>query len=275
MIGSTFPRATDKVADRPCVAAVAQSDARPLVARVHRWIRTRNRAQGSVFSGGAWAAVPLSLDSRRKPAGRPEVPTQEEGRMENLNLLKSAVTIFSRIITSASRAQAQARADLVDELQAICSECESAYSIVLERLRPVKDAYRDPARLEQELRDLAADRRTRDIFKADHLCGQVDHLLSKLQSNLAALKYSVDVRTLDRLKERLKEIGNYDAALYRDYDEFARDLDRLSHEIGTAPSVEDRTRLMAYSRSYIDDFEKELWDTIDAMRRAKDRVLRD
>jgi hypothetical protein len=27
--GSTFPRATDKVADRPCVAAVAQPDARP------------------------------------------------------------------------------------------------------------------------------------------------------------------------------------------------------------------------------------------------------
>lgn len=194
--------------------------------------------------------------------------------METIDLLKRAVTAFSRILKASGRVQAQARSELVMDLQRICSNCESAYSTVLARLSSVKDAYRaDPTELAKALRAFAGDQETRDAFKPDHLCGEVDQLLTKLESNLDPLKYAIDVQKLRPLRSTLRDMGNVDAAIYQEYDEFARQLDQLGDDLESSPPSE-RSERVAYTKAVIKEFEVDLRDAIRAMRQAKDRVLR-
>src|SRR6187455_1359886 len=100
--------------------------------------------------------------------------------------------------------QAPERKGLAADLQAICSACEDAYATVLARLVPIKNAFGDPALLASELRAFAADVATRDKFKPEHLCHQVDHLLVRLRSNLDPLKYSIDCREIKEIRAYLQ-----------------------------------------------------------------------
>ena len=77
--------------------------------------------------------------------------------MEVLDILTKVVRVCSGIISQGAGIQGQARYDLISDLQRICSNCDTAYSTVLARLRPVKDAYQDTGELADALRSFSAD----------------------------------------------------------------------------------------------------------------------
>jgi len=192
--------------------------------------------------------------------------------MQVLNFLRDALDASSRVVKFGTGIQNPARAQLVADLQTICSNCEKSYSEVLVKLRPVKDSYQDTAALAKALRDFASDPETRAAFHPDSLCGDVDKLLFKLQNNLDPLKYSIDWRKITDLKGELGLIGSYDGAIYASFDEFARQLDELSTELRRLPE-EEATSRRAYVNHVIDDFENDLFRALQSVRAAKERIL--
>ena len=149
--------------------------------------------------------------------------------------------------------QENARKGLVADLQTICSNCDAAYGAVLARLVPVKNAFRDPQTLSTELRALAADTTTRDQFKPEHLCHQVDQLLVRLSSNLDELKYSIDFRRIKDLRQELNRFGDVDGAIYQSYDDFTVELDQIATQIlDPTFDAQERSR---YAQHVIEGFE--------------------
>jgi len=192
--------------------------------------------------------------------------------METLQVLKRALSAAAEVLSFGAGIQKDARERLIADLHSICGKCEDAYGTVLLRLRPVKKAFGDPQLLASELLDLSTDQSTRDSFKPEHLCGEVDNLLDALANNLDALKYAVDWNRITAIKEGIRNIGNFDAAIFASYDQFARNLEGISTQL-TDPS-EDSMERVAYARRVITEFEKELRDAIDGVRQCKDLVLR-
>jgi hypothetical protein len=191
--------------------------------------------------------------------------------MQILDVLTQAVKASARVLKWGAGLQEGTRRGLIADLQAICANCETAYDAVLTRLVPVKNAFADPSALAGELRSFAADRATRDAFKPDHLCGQVDHLLSRLASNLDPLKYAIDVRRIAQFRQSLQQFGNVDGAIYQAYDDLVRDLDRIATELQNPAT--DRAERAQYARHVIDEFEDDLRSARAAMFQAKSDTI--
>jgi hypothetical protein len=191
--------------------------------------------------------------------------------METVAMLKRALSATGEVLKAGQGIQEPARMGLVKDLHSVCLKCEGAYETVLLRLVPVKNAFNDPDQLAMELRLLASDTETRDAFKPEHLCGEVDELLTRLESNLDPLKYSLDVNRLGAIREHLNQAGSFDAAIYESYDQFMRDLDGIATQIQM--STEDKTERAEYVRTAIVKFEEELRSGIDDIRRIKDDII--
>ena len=159
----------------------------------------------------------------------------------------------------------------MSDLQSICVNCDAAYDAILGRLTPVKNTFGDRERLAMELRAFAADSATRSQFKPEYLCSQIDHLLAQLSSNLDPLKYSVDHRRVTELRQSLMQLGNFDGALLRSYDELARQLDRIATEI-QAQSADSQERCK-YAQHVIQEFEDDLTSSLVAVREAKAKLV--
>jgi hypothetical protein len=136
---------------------------------------------------------------------------------------------------------------------------------------PIKNAFADPTALATELRAFAADGTTRANFKPDHLCGQVDQLLIRLSSNLDPLKYSIDCRRIDDVRQYLQQFGNFDGAIFQSYDELVAELDRIATQIQTSAS--DKQERSRYAQHVIQSFESELRATQSAVRDAKTQTI--
>jgi hypothetical protein len=190
--------------------------------------------------------------------------------MEVLELLKRALKACANAIKYGATIQETTRRELTSDLQQICSRCEDAYGAVLKRLKPIKDAFGNPGELAKELREFAADTETRNSFKPEHLCGEIDHLIVRLQSNLDPLKYSVDYSRIQEIQRNLQTVGDYDSAINRSYDEFARQLDSLATQLSATAEPEERHR---YVQHVISDFESELRSAIDDVRNTKKAIL--
>ena len=160
-----------------------------------------------------------------------------------IDALKDALSTAGRVIASAAKVQGQARRELKDDLQRICSKCDAAYSAVLSRLAPVKNSYGDTAKLASELRAMAADQQTRNAFMPQHLCGETDALLMKLNDNL------------DR--QVLQTMASCELIVLR------------RNSTSTPPSNER----IQYVREVIEDFETSLLEAIKQVREAKCKVL--
>jgi hypothetical protein len=196
---------------------------------------------------------------------------QRRMSMEVLNALKQAVKACADIVKWGSGLQENTRKALVADLQAICGNCEAAYDAVLKRLIPVKDSFVDPQRLAVELRTFAADATTRGRFKPEHHCGQVDQLLARLSSNLDPLKYSIDCRRIDGLRQSLNRFGNFDGAIFQSYDELTAELDRIASQIQDPKfDLQERSR---YAQHVIQDFETDLLSAQAAMHDAKTQTI--
>ncbi|WP_455387740.1 hypothetical protein [Petrachloros mirabilis] len=191
--------------------------------------------------------------------------------MEVLDLLKRAVKACADVIRWGAEIQGPARKALVKDLQDICLNCEAAYDAVLTRLIPVKDAFSNKDKLSTELRAFRADSQTRDKFKPEHLCGQVDQLLARLGSNLDPLKYSVDYRRIEDLRKSLKQFGSFDAAIYQSYDDLTSQLDQIATQIND-PTFDSKERAQ-YATHVINDFETELRSAKKSVREAKDQTV--
>jgi hypothetical protein len=191
--------------------------------------------------------------------------------MEVLDALRQALKAAADVIKWGAGIQESTRKALVADMQGICGNIETAYETVLTRLVPIKNAYSDPAKLAVELRTFAADAATRRQFKPEHLCGQVDVLMGRLSSTLDPLKYSIDFRRIEGLRQYLSQFGNVDGAIFESYDEFTNDLDQLATQMQD-PQYDPQERAL-YVRHVVDDFMEELRSAQADMRDAKAKVV--
>ena len=191
--------------------------------------------------------------------------------MEILNAIRHAIQACADVVKWGAGIQEDTRKKLVEDLQAICLNCDTAYEAVLKRLVPVKNAFSDRGKLAIELRSFAADAETRGTFKPEHLCGQVDHLLVRLASNLDPLKYSVDYRRIEDVRDGLFRSRNVDAAIREAYEELTSQLDNIATQINDPKADgEERAR---YAQRVIQDFEAELRSTLTDLREAKAKTV--
>jgi hypothetical protein len=197
--------------------------------------------------------------------------TERYPTMQVFEALKQAIRICASILKLGAGIQEPVRKKLAEDLQGICSRCEAAYDAVLSRLVPVKNAYSDPATLAKELRDFAADASTRAAFKPVHLCGQVDDLLLRLNSNLDAMKYSIDCQRIRDVQSYLMQFGDYDGALFRSYDNLTAGLDQIATQLQSPAS--DKRERSAYAQHIIRVFEDDLRATQASVHEAKNQML--
>ncbi len=191
--------------------------------------------------------------------------------MEVLNMLKQAVKACADVVKWGAGIQENTRKDLVADLQAICTNCEAAYDAVLTRLVPVKQVFADPKALASELRAFAADTVTRGQFKPEHLCGQVDYLLTRVSSNLDPLKYAIDYRRIADLRQSLNQFGSFDGAIFQSYDAFVGELDRIATQLND-PAFDSQERCR-YAQHVIEDFETDLRSARTSVREAKTQTV--
>ena len=191
--------------------------------------------------------------------------------MQVFEALKQAVKACADVVKWGAGIQEPARKGLAADLQAICTNCDAAYDAVLTRLVPIKNAFADPTALAfpltmcEKLVLLCAN------CNPDHLCGQVDQLLIRLSSNLDPLKYSIDCRRIDDVRQYLQRFGNFDGAIFQSYDELVAELDRIATQIQTSASdKEERSR---YAQHVIQGFESDLRATQSAVRDAKTQTI--
>lgn len=194
--------------------------------------------------------------------------------MNVFKILKDAVEACVDVIKFGSAIQNQAQLRLINDLQMVCSKVESAYSTVLSRLKIVKQNYNDAKELAFALQDFAADAETRNAFKPDHLCGEIDSLLVDLENNLDPLKYSLDIRNIKNIRDDIQRAGNLDMEIFEEYDDFTRSLDNLAADI-LAATDEDQRERVNYAQHTINKFQDDLFDAIKSMREAKDVILHD
>lgn len=193
--------------------------------------------------------------------------------MFGIDLNKAIFRTATRLICFLPGIQKTNREKLVEELQAICSKCEDAYTAVRKRLKPVKVAYRDPAKLVTELRGFSADSETRAAFKPEHLCGEIDHLLQELRSNLEGLQYSVRWSGLGTLIDTLHQLRNYDSELRLQYEQFCSELDEIASKIEKAKKKTEREQWRNYIEDLVASTEEELQQSIAEIRKAKDKIM--
>lgn len=148
-----------------------------------------------------------------------------------LDTMQPALKTAAKVIKWGAGLQENTRKALVQELQTICNNCESAYDAILVRLVPIKNAYSNPDTLATELRALKADVEVRRKFKPEFLCGQVDHLLTQLGSNLNDIKYSIDMFRVQDVKMCLDRFGSVDGIIFQTYDVFVDGLDAIATQI--------------------------------------------
>jgi hypothetical protein len=191
--------------------------------------------------------------------------------MQVLMLLRNAVSECAKVITFGAQKQSQSRLRIIETLLTTCDNCESAYSKVLERLLPVKNSLMNSNELPGELRRFAADSETRNFFKPERLCGEIDKILVDLNNNLDPTKYSIDVMRLNAVRQGLHQIGNYDGEIRRQYDDLTRALNDLSNQIEQAPP-EEISNLLNYAKNTIVDFENDLSLTVKCMRDTKNTI---
>ncbi len=196
--------------------------------------------------------------------------------MDVLDIVTNIIRYCGRVVKLGADIQEPARGRFVSDLQGMCSNAEDSYGQVLKRLLPVRSSSNDPARFAIELHSFRADIETRNAFKPEHLCGRIDQILVDLESNLNALKYSLEFRRLKEVKQGLGAVGYLDDQVYTSYDKLTSDLDglatRIESNLGTNEPAKARgTASQALLRILV--FEDKLRTGIADLRDVKNRIL--
>lgn len=186
----------------------------------------------------------------------------------NTKVIKTAVRVIRDLITT----QSTARTRLLSDLTNVCTKCDDAYGALITRLRPIH-AARTPARVAVEIQSFTSDATTRKKFKPERLCSEIDKLLVDLASNVKSLKYAVNVGSITTIQQTLRSMGNYDQALYHQYDEFRMELQSIGQAIQAADASQ-QPALVAHAKSTIADTERDLREAIRSIRKAKDEIVK-
>lgn len=202
-------------------------------------------------------------DLKLDPKGDPML-----GIKINTAAIKSGVRVIKTLITVQSRA----RTRLVNDLTTVCDKCDEAYGSLLARLKPVRAAARDPLKLAAELHSLAGDASARRKFKPERLCSEIDKLLLDLSSNVSALKYSVNVFSIEEIRGTLQSMGNYDQALFHQYDGLMSELNSIATAIeGGKPR--QLAPMVAHALATIEDVQQDLREALRDIRKAKAEIV--
>jgi hypothetical protein len=193
-------------------------------------------------------------------------PTPTEVTQDPFGFLRKVFTVCAAIVRRGASTQEPQRRELAVELQTICSDCADTYHKFLSDISPIKDAYANPPRLAEEVRNFAEKPEYRDSFKPDHLCGNVELLLTRLGSNLDPLKYSIAINAIGVLKSSLINFRQLDGAFYQIFDESARSLSRLATDLqvdlaSSAPESKVK-QTVAQIRKGIESMEDEVAATL-------------
>jgi hypothetical protein len=192
--------------------------------------------------------------------------------MEGIGLNKTVIKTSLRIIRDLITTQSRARTRLLEELTSVCVKCDDAYDSLLTRLKPVRAAMKNPDKLAVELRLIAGDAAARKKFKPEKLCTEIEELLMDLSNNVNALKFSVNILTLSRLRGAISSMGNYDQALYQQYDAFMMEMNSVAQGIENG-STDERAALAAHAASSVDELQKSLQAALKEIRKAKVEAL--
>ena len=192
--------------------------------------------------------------------------------MNPVRFLGDALRTATRSVAFLWRTQGAERSQLITDLQDICSRCEDAYGAVIKQLQPVKDSFGEPETLANALGVFAADDQTRKAFKPEHLCGEVDQILQRLSSNVDWLRYSVDLREIERFRGAIASMGSYDGQLRDYYDDRTRAMNDIATQLKSQLSEEEIEERVAYTRHMLDEFEDDLQETVKKIREAKEQV---
>jgi septation ring formation regulator EzrA len=176
------------------------------------------------------------------------------------------------MIRDLATTQSRERIRLVTQLRKVCSDCDGAYDELITRLVPLRDVHVPPQKLAQELRTFAADTNTRNLFKPEGLCKDINDLLEAMNDNLKALKYSVDVFAISDIQAHLQQLGDYDHQMYHQYDRFRNDLHRIADQI-SASNPEQSLALAALARSTIADVCEDLENAINNIRKVSSSIV--
>lgn len=193
--------------------------------------------------------------------------------MNPVRFLGDALRTATKSVAFLCRTQGAERQQLISDLQKICSRCEDAYVAVLSALSVVKNAYGDQPKLVSALRSFASNSETRVAFKPEHLCGEVDQILQRLASKVDWLKYSVDLREIERLRGAIANMGSYDGQLWDYYDDHTRAMDELATALQSPLKGQELEERLSYAKHVVDDFEDDLRATLKEIRAAKERVV--
>jgi hypothetical protein len=95
--------------------------------------------------------------------------------------------------------------------------------------------------------------------------------LIRLGSNLDPLKYSIDCRRINDVRQYLQRFGNFDGAIFQSYDELVAELDQIATQIQAPAS--DKQERARYAQHVIQNFESDLRATQSAVRDAKTQTM--
>lgn len=192
--------------------------------------------------------------------------------MNPVRFLGDALRTAVKALTFLWRTQDAERSQLIKDIHDICSRCEDAYGAVINRLPPIKDSYGNREALAKALRAFASDSETRSAFKPEHLCGEVDQILQRLRSNIDFLKYSVDIRAIDRLRGAIENMGSYDGQLRDYYDDHTKAMDDIATQLQSQLESQEMQERLSYARHVVEELEDDLSDTLKEIRKAKEQV---
>ena len=123
------------------------------------------------------------------------------------------------------------------------------------------------------IRKVSSNPAYRKTFKPDKLCGDVDELLSEIQSWLSLLRWSVAVTRISKLQNQLKNFQNYDYAFYMAFDDYANDLSNLAIRLDQALASDKPTKhIVASIRSRTTKVRNDVAKTLKAVQTTHKEV---
>lgn len=186
-----------------------------------------------------------------------------------LDKLSSILKETAKLINYLALVQHSERKRLVDSLANICMRCEESFELIYARITSIRRTYGNTDSLIVAVQGFIDDHQLALQFKPEHLCSEIDSLLTDLESYLEGLRYSIASNSISVIKMELGNMHHCDISLNEQYNLLREELRNLidSYEI-------DKNKLnISIIRDILNGFEDSLKEVVNAARAAKDKVI--
>ena len=85
------------------------------------------------------------------------------------------------------------------------------------------------------------------------------------------MKYSVHLWSITEIRDTLNSMGEFDQALYQQYDSYMYQLDIIGQELNDSTG-DERKQIVSQTRTAVRKLEGELKQSLKAMRDAKNEI---